>query len=189
MVPVGGAHVTSDIAQGLGTTFAAAENLKIAHGLTDAAQLDGPEPLEIGRLGDDGRLRPAILDRSALAGIIRPRIEETFELVAECLHSSAVRYSLPHRVVLTGGASALPGVKEIAQAVLGAPVRLSKPLLAEFMGQSLATPEFATASGLLLAKARGLAQPAHVLSVSPNAPGGSGEGLSQSFFSWLKDNF
>lgn len=188
LVPAGGQHVTADLAQGLGTTFAAAERLKNVYGTADR---DGPglaERIEAARLGDDGRLHASKIERAEIARIIAPRIEETFELVQQLLEASDVKKVLPHRVVLTGGASQLPGVREVASRYLRAPVRLGRPVLAEFLGETLATPAFSTPSGLLLYPELGFADAARAGAVSSDDPAGTGNRVKTAL-RWLKENF
>ena len=189
LVPVGGEHVTADLAQGLGTTFAAAERLKSVYG---TANLEGPglaERIEVPRLGDDGRLQATRMERGKLAGIIAPRIEETFEYVAKTLKAGGVRKVLPHRVVLTGGASQLPGVRDVASRILQAPVRLGRPTIAEFLGETLATPAFSTASGLLLYSELGFADAARAAAASRKEGPESRSGVVNKVFHWLEENF
>jgi len=188
LVPVGGQHVTADLAQGLGTTFAAAERIKTVFGTAD---LEGPglaERVEAARLGDDGRLHATRTERGEIARIIAPRIEETFELVAQILETSDVRKVLPHRVVLTGGASQLPGIREVASRYLRAPVRLGKPVISEFLGETLATPAFSTASGLILYPELGYADAARAGVASTEDAAGSGTWVNAAL-RWLKENF
>ncbi|OZB13714.1 MAG: cell division protein FtsA, partial [Hyphomonas sp. 34-62-18] len=188
LVPVGGQHVTADLAQGLGTTFAAAERIKTVFGTAD---LEGPglaERVEAARLGDDGRLHATRTERGEIARIIAPRIEETFELVAQILETSDVRKVLPHRVVLTGGASQLPGIREVASRYLRAPVRLGKPVISEFLGETLATPAFSTASGLILYPELGYADAARAGVASTEDAAGSGTWVNTAL-RWLKENF
>ncbi len=188
LVPAGGAHVTSDLAQGLGTTFAAAERLKSVYG---TANLEGPglaERIEVPRLGDDGRLQATRMERGQLAAIIAPRVEETFEFVRKTLDSSGVRKVLPHRVVLTGGASQLPGVRDVANRILQAPVRLGRPTIAEFLGETLATPAFSTASGLLLYSELGFADAVRATASRKDGPE-SRSGVVNKVFHWLEENF
>ncbi|MEZ5999383.1 cell division protein FtsA [Hyphomonas sp.] len=188
LVPAGGAHVTSDLAQGLGTTFAAAERLKSVFG---TANLEGPglaERIEVPRLGDDGRLQATRMERGQLAAIIAPRVEETFELVRKTLDSSGVRKVLPQRIVLTGGASQLPGVRDVASRILQAPVRLGRPTIAEFLGETLATPAFSTASGLLLYSELGFADAVRATATRNDGPE-SRSGVVNKVFHWLEENF
>ena len=188
LVPAGGSHVTSDLAQGLGTTFAAAERLKSVYG---TANLEGPglaERIEVPRLGDDGRLQATRMERGQLAAIIGPRVEETFELVRKTLDSSGVRKVLPQRIVLTGGASQLPGVRDVATRILQAPVRLGRPTIAEFLGETLATPAFSTASGLLLYSELGFADAVRATASRKDGPE-SRSGVVNKVFHWLEENF
>ncbi|HPE47567.1 MAG TPA: cell division protein FtsA [Hyphomonas sp.] len=189
LVPVGGAHVTADLAQGIGTTFAAAERLKSVYG---TANLEGPglaERIEVPRLGDDGRLQAARMERGQLAGIIAPRVEEIFEFVQKTLDSSGVRRVLPRRIVLTGGASLLPGAREVAARILNAPVRLGKPTNAEFLGETLATPAFSTAAGLLMYSELGFADAARAAAASRKDGPESRSGVVNKVFHWLEENF
>ena len=189
LVPAGGSHVPSDIAQGIGTTFAAAERLKNVYGTAD---LEGPglaERIEAPRLGDDGRLHASRIERAEIARIIAPRIEEIFELAQAALARSDVKSVLPQRVVLTGGASQLPGIREVAGRILGSPIRLGRPVLAESLGEQLATPAFSTASGLLLYPEMGFTDAARAGASSLEAEAGVGPGVASKVLYWLKENF
>ena len=189
LVPAGGAHVTADIAQGIGTTFAAAERLKNVYGTAD---LEGPglaERIEAPRLGDDGRLHASRLERAELARIIAPRVEEIFEMARDLLARSDVRSVLPQRVVLTGGASQLPGVREVAGRILNCPIRLGRPVLAETLGEQLATPAFSTASGLLLYPELGFTDAARAGASSLETEAGNGSGRLKAVLHWLEENF
>lgn len=189
LVPAGGTHVTADIAQGIGTTFAAAERLKNVYG---TANLDGPglaERIETPRLGDDGRLQSFRMERRQLAQIVAPRIEETFELVQRALNTSGVRKVLPRRVVLTGGASQLSGVRDVATRILQAPVRLGRPTIAEYLGETLGTPAFSTAAGLLLYSELGFEDAVRAGAATVETGADSGSGVMNKAFHWLKENF
>ena len=120
---------------------------------------------------------------------IMPRIEETFELVKAMLARSDVRSVLPQRVVLTGGASQLPGVREVAGRILKMPIRLGRPVLAETLGEQLATPAFSTASGLLLYPELGFTDVARVGASSLETEGGNSRGWFSEGLLWLKENF
>lgn len=189
LAKTGGAHVTADIAQGVGTTFAAAERLKTVYGTAD---MDGPgaaERIECPVLGDDGRLNASRIKRGELAGFITPRVEETFELIQQRLAASKIASVLPRRVVLTGGASQLNGVRDVATRVLNMPVRLGRPAAAERLGEDHAAPCFSTVSGLLTYELAGFTD------VARAGRGVADEGLLSRFsglnraFSWLRENF
>ena len=188
LVPVGGQHVTADLAQGLGTTFAAAERLKSVSGHADLEAPGLKERIECPKLGDDGRLNAVRLPREDLARIVAPRIEETFELVARRLAASDLKRAMPRRAVLTGGASQLPGVREVASRILNMPVRLGRPVQAESLGETLASPAFSTAAGLITSDIAGGRAGAPIRTTENdhrNAP----HAVVNKTLSWLRENF
>jgi cell division protein FtsA len=148
-VPVGGIHVTNDLARGLSTTVAHAERLKTLYGSVRASPADDRDVLPVPMVGEDDS-QVARLPRSVLVGIIRPRLEETFELVRNRLEASGLKHVAGRRVVLTGGASGLMGVRELAAEMLEKQVRLGRPLAIRGQAESTAGAAFAAASGLLV---------------------------------------
>ncbi len=146
---VGGSHVTSDIARGLSTTMAGAERIKTLHGSAIASTGEDREMVEAPPRGDDPGAGPVIVPRSLLKGIIAPRVEETLELVRERLRQSGVVIEPGAGVVLTGGASQLAGVRELAVRVFDRPVRLGHPRRAPHLAESASGPAFCAAAGVL----------------------------------------
>ena len=88
-IPVGGGHVTNDVARGLSTPVVHAERMKILYGSAVPSQSDDNEMIDVPLVGEDDHNQPNHVPRSILTGIIRPRIEETFELVRERMEISA----------------------------------------------------------------------------------------------------
>jgi cell division protein FtsA len=82
--------------------------------------------------------------------IIRPRIEETFEYIRDRLEQSGMGRAAGNRVVLTGGACQLPGVREMAARMLSRQVRLGRPAALRGLPELASGPAFSTAAGLLL---------------------------------------
>jgi cell division protein FtsA len=149
-VPIGGNHVTGDIAKGLTTSLDDAERLKILYGSAMGADLDRNEVVDVPRLGEDADDRnPNHVPRSVLVGIIQPRIEEIFEMVRARLNDSGLSPVLGRRVVLTGGASQLHGIKALAEHVLDKQVRIGHPIHLRGLPDSVSGPAFATTAGLL----------------------------------------
>lgn len=189
LVPAGGAHVTSDLAQGLGTTFAAAERLKTVHGVADTDVPGLSEQIDCPTLGDDGRLQARRMEKRRLAEIVAPRIEETLEISAKLMAGSALKKVLPRRAVLTGGGSQLPALRDTASRVLGMPVRLGQPVRADRLGETYATPAFSTAAGLLTYVLADLPS-ALRLSGAGGSSGRDGDtGLVNKAYFWMKENF
>jgi cell division protein FtsA len=147
-LPLGGAHVTNDIARVLSTTVAAAERLKTLWGSVLASPDDEKQMLQVPQLGEDEHDLVNV-PRSMVVNIIRPRLEETFELVRQRLDASGMARTAGHQIVLTGGASQLGGIRELAQEMLGGNVRLGRPMPLRGLADSAQGPAFATAVGLL----------------------------------------
>ena len=148
-IPVGGMHVTNDIARGLSTTIAHAERMKTLWGSALPTSTDEREMLSVPLLGERGVETVQKVPRAMLTSIIRPRIDEIFELVAERLNQCPVAHLGGQRVVLSGGASQLTGVCEVAGLWLGRQVRPGTPKPVSGMPDAGRNPGFSVAVGLL----------------------------------------
>ena len=187
---VGGNHVTSDIAQGIGTTLPAAERIKTLNGAVMATETARKEIIDAPRIGDEGRLEAAEMSRGDLVQVIEPRMEETFELISKTLSKSGLGGRLPRRVVLTGGASELPGVRDLASKILAMQARLARPVKAAQLGDDCARPTFATAAGLLTFDHTRGGDPKAAKKTSKINSENSGEtGIFGKAVEWLKENF
>jgi cell division protein FtsA len=187
-LPMGGSRATSDLAQGLGTTFAAAERLKIQHGAAGLAAAGALDMVEAPRLGQDGRLEAHQCSRADIAQVLRPRIEEILELMDGRLSkASATGRPLPRRIVLTGGSSQMPCLQELAEDIFRAPVRLAKPANVKGLGETYSSPSFAAAAGLLRWDLMGGPDPSR-FSGDRGAADPSGS-LVKQVFGWVQKNF
>lgn len=148
-VGVGGQHVTNDIARGLTTGLADAERLKILYGSAMGGSNDDSELIDVPQVGEGDRAVPNHVPRSLLIGIIQPRLEEIFELVRARLKDSGVGPEAGRRVVLTGGGSQLPGLRDLGQLVLDKQVRVGRPIRLAHLPDAVSGPAFATTAGLL----------------------------------------
>jgi cell division protein FtsA len=146
---VGGIHVTQDIARGLSTPLAHAERMKTLYGSTMASPHDDREMIDVPPIGEEQMRTANHVPRSMLVGIIKPRIEETFEFVREALLESGVERVAGHRIVLTGGASQLNGLRDYAGRFFDAHVRIGRPRGIAGLPEAASSPAFATAAGLL----------------------------------------
>jgi cell division protein FtsA len=147
-IPIGGSHVTMDIARGFSTTLTNAERFKTLYGSAIPSAADDREIMTIPLVGEKRGEGVNQMPRSALVSVIRPRIEETFEYVRKRLLKVHFGALTGQRVVLTGGASQLAGVREVASMILGKSIRLGKPLHLGFSELSQ-DPSFSTCTGLL----------------------------------------
>jgi cell division protein FtsA len=152
---VGGEHVTSDIARGLSTSKAGAERLKTLHGSAMASPNEDREMLEAPPRGEDASAGPVIVPRAMLKTVIAPRVEETLELLRDRLKASGPGLEPGTGIVLTGGASQLNGVRELAVRVFDRPVRLGRPQRAPHLADAASGPAFCSAAGVLLRAAYG----------------------------------
>ena len=147
-LPIGGLHVTKDLAIGLSTTLIHAERLKTLFGNVESSPDDDREMLPVPLMGEEDH-QLAKVPRSMVVNIIRPRIEETFEYIKDRLDSSGMGRAAGNRVVLTGGACQLPGVREMAARMLSRQVRLGRPAALRGLPELASGPAFSTAAGLL----------------------------------------
>lgn len=179
-IPVGGQQVTNDLATILSTPVAHAERMKTLHGAVHGGADDEREFLPVPLLGEDEH-QIARVPRAMVVGIIKPRLEETFELLREKLDASGLGKELGARVVLTGGASQLVGVREMAARILDRQVRLGKPHPVRGLADTATGPAFATAIGLL---AWGAGEGRPMLDFSGAAPS---ESLLRRIVAWVKE--
>ena len=162
VVPVGGQHITADIARGLSTPLSQAERIKTLYGCSMAGAISEDEEIEITHVGEEIDGEPVHILQSALAGIIQPRCEEMLEMIRDKIEQSGFESAIGRRVVLTGGTSQLSGMKQLAEVVLDKSVRLARPVGVHGLTDLSGTPQFATAIGLLLYGGKQAAQSSRV---------------------------
>ena len=148
-ISIGGQLVTHDIAQGLSTTIAHAERLKTLYGNVLTYGNDEKEMLSVPRLGEQGVDGVERIPKSALTSIIRPRMEEILELTGAKLKAFGTLVPQTAHVVLTGGGAAMPGVRELARAVLGRETRIAQAPHLSSLPDQVRQPAFAVTAGLL----------------------------------------
>jgi cell division protein FtsA len=155
VIPLGGQHITNDIARGLTTPLIDAERMKTLYGSAMPSPSDERELISVPQVGEEEREGSSQIPRSMLTGIIQPRLEETLELVRDRLKASGFDRIAGRRVVLTGGASQMTGIREMAGRMLDKQVRIGRPLRLSGLADAMSSPAFATAAGLLSFAAKG----------------------------------
>ncbi len=173
VIPLGGDHVTNDIAVGLRTPPADAEELKKAYGCAQTALILEDETVDVPSIG--GR-KPRTLSRQTLSRIIQARVEEIFALVAKGIRQAGLDEAATAGIVVTGGAAVMPGLPELAESVFDLPVRRGVPKWVGGFYDRVEKPTYATAVGLLLAGARRERQPAAAAGLPGIADGLPGVG-------------
>lgn len=149
-VRLGGEHVTSDISKGLQVSTAVAERIKTFHGGVVATGMDDREMIEIGGETGDWEHDRRTVSRAELIGIMRPRVEEILEEVRERLDAAGFEHLPSQQIVLSGGASQIPGLDTLAPKILGQQVRIGRPLRVQGLPQAATGAAFSSAVGLSL---------------------------------------
>lgn len=146
VIPIGGNHVTHDLAYGLAISHEEAERLKTESGSSVEDMVPEDDFVVVLQVGRDEERK---LRRRALAAIIEPRMQEIFEIVQQELELSNCTDIIPAGIVISGGGSQIVGCCEIAQRVLGISARVGRPHVSGGLGDTLTNPSYATAVGLL----------------------------------------
>lgn len=147
---LGGHHVTMDLARGLNTRIADAERIKAIYGSVLSGGSDERDMITVPPVGDDEREPPQFVARGTLVRIVKPRVEEILEMARDRLAASPFASEPRARVVLTGGASQLAGIADLAARILRRPVRIGRPLGLAGLPEAAKGPAFAVAAGLLV---------------------------------------
>ncbi|MDI9348531.1 MAG: cell division protein FtsA [Candidatus Symbiobacter sp.] len=184
VVPVGGQHVTNDIADILHTSIPLAEELKLLYGEAEKNPNTLEEQINAPCLDQDRPIEAHAVSRWLLTEIIQHRIEEIFELIRNDLIQAGFYRAAGRRVVLTGGGSNLPGVREVAARILDKTVRLGRPLPLRSAPEILIEPQFSVVAGLIAYGMRPVGVPARQASSrTPSTTVFNNLGL------WLKEIF
>ena len=182
VIPVAGDLITKDLAQALRTPHNAAEYIKINHGVAIATMEDLDEMIEVPSVGDR---QPRQISRRTLASVIGPRVEEILELVLNELRRSGFPEEvLTSGVVLTGGASMLTGIVDLAEDMFNLPARIGVPKDVGGVSERVRNPRYSTAIGLLQ-----LANTGETRRLEVHAKEEQGESVIHRFKNWLRNNF
>ena len=148
IIPIAGDHVTNDIAQAFRTPTQSAEEIKVRFGCAISQMVGLDETFEVMSVSD----RKAMpMNRQRLADVIQPRYEEILSLVINEIRRGGYEESIRAGVVLSGGASRMEGVTELAEEIFHAPVRLGVPNNVSGLQDVVKNPIYATTVGLIQA--------------------------------------
>lgn len=152
---VGANHVTNDLARGLSTTVEVAERLKTLYGSALPSPADDRDMVDVPQLGEDMEEGISEVPKAMLTAIIQPRLEETLEMARDALRQSGFEETAGRRIVLTGGGSQIPGVRELTARILDKPVRVARPGSHVPLPDTASGPAFATCAGLIMYGVKG----------------------------------
>jgi cell division protein FtsA len=185
VLPIGGQHITLDIARGLSVSLEDAERLKVMHGSALALAGDDHDVIvtqAIGAASGDPSLQ---VPRALLSRIISARMEETLEMVRDSIVASGHANVIGKRLIITGGAAQLSGLSDVVRRVLGRNPRLGRPLGVAKLPETAKGPAFAAIAGLTIHP--------QIADFDMNTRSTRERGLLTGtlgrFGAWLKDNF
>ena len=146
-IPVGGDHVTNDIARAIQTPTAQAEELKKKYGCASSSLTSEGEKISTPSI--NGR-SDKVFSRQALADVIEHRYAEIFQMIRQRLEINDLSQYLPAGIVLTGGASKIEGISQLGEEIFQVPVRVGKPKGLIGLSDILKNPVYSTSTGLIL---------------------------------------
>ena len=146
VLPVGGNHITQDIAIGLRISAEQAEQVKKQYGHAITSEVGDGEFFTLKTFGEE---LPQQISRRELVNIIEARVEEIFQLLHQEIRRSGYDNLLPAGMILTGGTSLLPGIRQVAANTLNMPVRIARPENLLGLSDQLQSPAYSTSVGLL----------------------------------------
>lgn len=147
VLAIGGGHLTNDLSVGLRTPTVSAEAIKKKYGCAMRGLVNPAEMIEVPSVG--GR-PPQRCQRTFLADVLQPRMEEIFTLVKREVQLTGLGEMISAGVILTGGACLIEGTAEVAEQVFNFPVRVGIPRNLSGLKDMVASPMYATAVGLCL---------------------------------------
>ena len=181
VIPIAGDQITNDVAMALRTPTGEAENIKIQHGVALRHMTDPQTMIEVPGVGERGARQ---MSRHTLAEVIEPRVEELYSFVQAELRRVGFEDRLSSGIVITGGASLMPGMTDLAEEIFHMPVRLGLPRYVGGLAEVVKNPRYSTAVGLLILARQQMQK-------APNHRGKDG-GISDVFGrmkSWFQNNF
>jgi cell division protein FtsA len=181
-VPLGGAHITADIAKVLSAPVAAAERIKTLYGSALGDVGAGTDLIEVPQMGEENERGHERVRRSVLTRIIQARLDEIFSELQAKLRQSGFDVAAGRRAVLTGGASQLAGVRDLASRVLNKQARLGRPQTFPGLAAATAGPAYSTALGLLIS---GVTSPPEMHEPAPQSEPKSAKRGAMELARWL----
>lgn len=147
VLPIGSAHITSDIALGLRTALDVAEQVKVNYGVASPVMLSDKDTIDLSKFD---REEEQVVSRHYVAEIIEARLAELFMMVKAELRKVGRDGMLPAGAVIVGGGAKLQGIVDAAKDHLGLPAQIGFPVEFKGMIDKLHDPRYVTSIGLML---------------------------------------
>jgi len=148
VVPIGAKNITNDMAIGIRVSLETAEKIKM--GISNHPKTDkNSDEVNLKKIGVDEEIKK-VSYKTLTEGIIKPRLNEIFNLVGEELQKSSYAAATPAGVVVTGGGAQTVGIIESCKRTLSLPVRIGKPQALTGLVDEIKDPDFAVAHGLMV---------------------------------------
>jgi len=186
VLPIGGLHVTEEVARGLLTPFEQAERLKTFNGAAVVDPADVRHEIEVQQVGESGSDRMVRMPRSTLTAIMQREMELLFTTIGERLDASGFSGVAGKRVVLTGGVAQCEGVRDLASKILGRQVRVGRPKALGGLPVAAQAPNFSGAVGLLAFASK---EPQLVFNHNKKTGTPVGGGMFGRVSQWVRDTF
>ncbi len=157
VVPIGAKNITNDMAIGIRVSLETAEKIKMgvsSHSKEELLAKSGKlgnnkDDINLKKIGVDEEIKK-VSYKTLTEGIIKPRLNEIFNLVGEELQKSSYGAATPAGVVVTGGGAQTVGIIESCKRTLSLPVRIGKPQALTGLVDEIKDPDFAVAHGLMV---------------------------------------
>ncbi len=149
VIPVGGSNVTNDLAIGLRFSLEDAEKIKLRlNKVSDSKKFEDEVDLSAFGLSADDKRKISL--RTAVNGIINPRLEELFHLIYDKIEESGFHQTIPAGIVLTGGGAQTINIKEVCEKVIPLPLRIASPPKVGGIIDDIINPAYSSSIGLLM---------------------------------------
>lgn len=183
-VPLGGINITNDLAKVLSVDFANAERLKTLHGSVMHGSSDSTQFFDLDSNNSDEDSEDNRVSKEMLVDIIKARVEEILELLCAKLNQNAAKQIAGNKIIITGGAAQLAGMKELVAQVFDCKVKLGAALPARQnlsgLADSTSGPSFAVPIGILMHAA---------VANFETGVANQNTGRWQEMLNWFKENF
>ncbi|GIW08244.1 MAG: cell division protein FtsA [Dehalococcoidia bacterium] len=181
-LPVGGWHLTNDIAVTLRTSFQVAEELKARYAQAQPRLVPASDVIDIPAFGDEGKRQES---RRQLCEIVEARVDDIMQRIIADVKRSGYDGLLPAGIVLTGGTSNLIGIDAFAREAYRMPVRVGRPRGLRGLTDTVSDPAYATSVGLLLWGLR--ASELDAKATQSTKRKSSGSDLARRLFGWARE--